>query len=151
MKISLRFRVDQQKVIDCSTEFLPKATVALVESEIDLVDDLPDIDWIRDPLCFFKLFVVGLMHNHTIGVAFFDEVDELLSDHQDSFVPFSLDIVGPFVMDGCKHLSGAEDPIWDLEIGVKVFISWEFEVLGLTHSVFERLQTVGIYLIANAA
>lgn len=122
---------------------MPEVGVALVEAQIDLVEDLSDIDPIGDPSGLLQLLIVGLMQKNPIWVASFHEVQDLLADQHDAFIPFALNIVGSFMVYGSEDLSGGQDAISEKIVRIEVGILLaELEIDGLTHLGLGRFQYV---------
>jgi hypothetical protein len=121
MIISFGLWVNQQEIIYGSSQFLPIFSILLEIAEINFVNNLADIDGSGYCLYLLEFLVVGLMHHHTIRVAVLDKVDEFLADHQNSLIPFSLDIVGSFMVNCCKDFSRTKNSVRNLEVRVEVF------------------------------
>lgn len=81
-----------------------------------------------DAILFLKFLVVRLMKENSIGVANFDEIQDLLAYCKYGLVPFTLYIISLFMMDCRKYFSRTKNAVRNFEIGVEVLSAFQLEL-----------------------
>lgn len=105
MKISLFRWINKQKVVNRSTQLLPKLCVLLEITKINLTYYLTNINRRSNPMNLLQLLVVRLMHHHPIRVTILHKIHQLLTHHQNSLVPLSLYVVRPLMVNSGEYFS----------------------------------------------
>ena len=93
-------------------------------------------------MLLLELLVVRLMEQNSIGVTFFDKVQDLLADNKDCLVPFALYVVSLLMMYCGKYFSRAKNAVRNFEIGIKILASFQFQVQGFADFDFHRFESV---------
>lgn len=105
MKVTMVFGVNKQEIINCSSNLFPKLEVVRVETKIDLIQDLANVDTFGDAFCILEFLFVGLVKEYSIGIAIFNKVKYLFANEHETLVPFSFDVIGALMVYCCEYLS----------------------------------------------